>query len=174
MNKNLIPTYYAKNIFEVDISFFKEENFKYIFADLDNTLDNYKIKIPSPRVKELVENYKKEGISLIIISNNNQKRVETYSKELNITYLSRSNKPFKRKINKFITNNKIQKNDIIFIGDQLLTDIKCANKIGVKSLLVDELTPSNQFISKFNKIIDSFIRKKLKKKNMLKDWRDVK
>ena len=48
-----IPDFYAQNIFDVPVSFFKKHNIKIILSDLDNTLDSYKILIPSSRVVEL-------------------------------------------------------------------------------------------------------------------------
>ena len=51
--KRFRPDYYCKSIFDIPISFYKKLNIKYIFSDLDNTLDQYDILIPSKRVMEL-------------------------------------------------------------------------------------------------------------------------
>ena len=65
-----IPDFYAQNIFDVPVSFFKEHNIKIILSDLDNTLDSYKILIPSSRVVELKNKLNENNIELVLISNN--------------------------------------------------------------------------------------------------------
>ena len=64
--KRLIPDYYCKSIFDIPLSFFKDNNIKYVFSDLDNTLDGHNIYYPTPRVFKLVNDLKKEGISIIV------------------------------------------------------------------------------------------------------------
>ena len=44
--KRLIPDYYCKSIFDIPMSFFKENNITHVFSDLDNTLDAYNIFYP--------------------------------------------------------------------------------------------------------------------------------
>ena len=70
--KRLIPYYYCKSIFDIPLSFFKDNNIKYVFSDLDNTLDGHNIYYPTPRVFKLVNDLKKEGISIIVFSNNKE------------------------------------------------------------------------------------------------------
>ncbi len=171
--KKFIPTYYCStNLFDIDISFFKKINIHYILADLDNTLDSYKLKEASSKTKEYIAKLKENNIDLIIISNNNNERVKKYADSLNVKYLAKAGKPFKKKIQNYLINNNIEDKNCIIIGDQLMTDIKCANKLKIKSLLVEDLVKENQLVTKFNKFFDRIVRKKLKKKNKLKDWRD--
>lgn len=169
--KKSAPTAVSKSIFEIDVDFFKRHGFKYILSDLDNTLDSYKTTTPSLRVLELVRKLKEENITLIIVSNNSEERVSKYSSG-EIKYLSRAGKPFKKKIESFLKDSNISKEEVLLIGDQLFTDIKVANKLGIKSILVDELTNKNQFISLFNKTRQKIAIKRLKKKNMLRNWKE--
>ena len=169
----LIPTFYSStNLFDVDVSFFKKINVRYILADLDNTLDSFKSKEASLKTKEYIDILKKNDIDLIIISNNNNDRVKRYADSINVKYLAKAGKPFKKKIQNYLLNSNIDNKNCIIVGDQLLTDIRCANNLKIKSLLVEDLVKENQLVTKFNKFFDKIIRKRLKKKNKLKDWRD--
>mgnify|MGYP003295887001 CR=1 FL=1 len=56
MLKRFIPFAHAKSIYEIDPSFYKKLNVKFVLADLDNTLDSYKQKTPLAKAKELKEN----------------------------------------------------------------------------------------------------------------------
>ena len=79
-----IPDFYAQNIFDVPVSFFKEHNIKIILSDLDNTLDSYKILIPSSRVVELKNKLNENNIELVLISNNKEKRIKPYATRLGV------------------------------------------------------------------------------------------
>lgn len=168
----LIPTYYCEtNVFDIPVDFFKKLDINCIFFDLDNTLDSFKCEVGSTKTIDYINKLKDYGYSIYIISNNNENRVKKYANSLNVEYLYKSGKPFTKKIENFIKDNKLIKEKCIMIGDQLLTDIKCANRLKIKSLLVEDLVKENQLVTKFNKFFDKIIRNRLKKKNKLKDWR---
>lgn len=173
MWKRLIPFAHATSIFKIDISFYKKLGVKYVFADLDNTLDSYKKATPSTRVLNLKEDLMSEGIELIIVSNNTGKRVKTYAKALGVRCFSSIRKPFAKKILKKIKELKINKNEIIIIGDQVVTDISYANGAKIKSILTDKIVKEDQPTTRFNRLFDRPLRKKLSKKNLLKEWRTI-
>jgi HAD superfamily phosphatase (TIGR01668 family) len=174
MLKRFIPFAHAKNIYEITNDFYINNGFKYVLCDLDNTLDAYNVATPSLEAHELVERLKKDGIILIITSNNHGPRVETYAKELKVNYISMAGKPFRFGINKFLKKMEINKSNVIMIGDQTVTDISCAYGAKIKAVLTDKLVEIDQPTTRFNRFFDIRIRKKLIKKNLLKDWRTLK
>lgn len=171
MWKRLIPFAHAKSIYEIDTEFYKKLGIKYVFCDLDNTLDSYKQAIPTEKAICLKNKLSDEGIELIITSNNTGKRVTLYSTEYGVRFLSAVGKPFSRKLKKKIKELGINKDEIIMIGDQVVTDIGCANGCGIKSVLTDKLVKEDQPTTRFNRLFDRPLRKKLSKKGLLKDWR---
>ena len=54
--------------------------------------------------------------------------------------LSHAQKPFTKKIANYLQKNAIPIEETVFIGDQILTDISCANRLGVKSILVQSIS----------------------------------
>lgn len=170
MLKRHIPTFHAQNVYEIDLNKLVDLHIKYVFCDLDNTLDSYKQKTPSPRAVELVKKLKDLGIELIIVSNNTGPRVEKYASELGVTYFSRIGKPFPRKLNKIILEKGYSKDEIIIIGDQVVTDISFANKAGIKNILCEKLVKEDQPTTHFNRLFDRPLRKSLRKKNLLKEF----
>jgi predicted HAD superfamily phosphohydrolase YqeG len=64
------------------------------------------------------------GIKLAIVSNNSKKRVLTYTSRLQPDeIIFNAKKPFKRKIVKMLQRLDLCANEIIFLGDQFITDI---------------------------------------------------
>lgn len=173
MRKNKLPFCHAKTIYELPIDFFKKLKVKYLLVDLDNTLDSYKTKIPSKKAIALKHNLDSEGIELIIISNNRGKRVSRYANALHVRFLSGARKPFSFKLRKFILINKINKDETMMIGDQLLTDVKCGIGAGLRVILVDKLVKEDQWTTRFNRLLDNPKRRRLLKKGYLRSWRSV-
>ena len=167
-----VPYCHATSIFDVDIAFFQKENIKTILADLDNTLDSYKAMVPSSRVFELKKKLEEVGIELIVISNNKEKRVKPYANALSVRYLYSTHKPFSKRLIKFLDSNKIDKNFVLFVGDQLLTDVVMANKAHIKIMLTEKIVKEDQWTTHFNRLIDRPIRHHLVKKNKLVDWKE--
>ena len=173
MLKRFIPFAHAESIYKIDLSFYKKIGIKYVFADLDNTLDSYKQATPLEKAKELKSKLEKEGIELIIVSNNTGARVQKYSKELGVRHFSSLAKPFSLKLKKIMKRSKIKPDEVVMIGDQIVTDISCANGAKVKSVLTEKLVKEDQPTTRFNRLFDNPLRRKLKRKNLLKDWRQI-
>ena len=173
MSKIYIPYAHAESVFAIDVSFFKKENVKTILIDLDNTLDSYKTKTPSKRVFDLKERLLKEGIKMIIVSNNTGKRVTTYASALGIDFISSIGKPFARKLIKKMKERNIDLSTSMMIGDQTVTDIACGNRAKIRTILTDKIVKEDQPTTHFNRLFDRPIRKRLAKKNLLRDWRSL-
>ena len=173
MLKRFIPFAHAKSIFEIDLSFFQKLGIKYVFADLDNTLDSYRLYHPTARAVELIDRIRAADILPVIISNNRGKRVRTYANDLSVEYIHSAAKPFPNKINKFIKEHGWDKKDILFVGDQMITDVAAANRAGLRVILTNKIVKEDQITTRFNRIFGRMIRKYHKKKGNLIDWRTI-
>lgn len=172
MLKVRVPFAHASSIYQIDVSFFKKLGVKYVLTDLDNTLDSYKTKFPTEKAKELKKLFESNGLELVIISNNTGKRVSTYATALGVRYLSSVGKPFAKKLLRKLSENKIDIDLSIMVGDQVVTDITCANRAGIKSVLTDKLVKEDQPTTRINRLLDRPLRRALKRKHLLKDWRE--
>ena len=99
-----------------------------MICDLDNTLVPHFNKFPNKYVFDFINKIKREGLLIIIASNNTKKRVTTFvnqlQKKISVDgFLYNCKKPFTRKIRKEIGKFNITYNDVVVIGDQFITDI---------------------------------------------------
>ncbi|MBR6055748.1 MAG: YqeG family HAD IIIA-type phosphatase [Bacilli bacterium] len=159
------PTYRANSIFEIPVSFYAEHGIKVVLSDLDNTLDDYRVKTPSPRTQELVKNLKEAGIDFYIASNNNSKRVSLYGKELGIKVFSGLMKPFSGPLKKLIEKQGFKKEEVVLIGDQVLTDVKAGNKAGIMTILTEPISKGDIIWTRFNRVFEKKKRKKILSEN---------
>lgn len=160
MADKFVPTWYSKSIYDIDLAKLSSLNVKYILSDLDNTIVGYDIETPNELATKLINEIKKNNIELILISNNNHKRLSKFCDPCSLRFLSNANKPGSKRLTKYLFNNKINKDECVFIGDQLLTDMWCAKKANIRCILVDPLQKKESIKTFFNRKIDKKLRKK--------------
>ena len=173
MLKIHIPFAHDASIYEIDVDFFRKLGIKYVLTDLDNTLDSYRTKFPTEKAFELKEKLAEHDIELIIVSNNTGNRVSTYANGLGVRFFNSIGKPFASRLLKKLAKLNISKDEVIMIGDQVVTDITCANRAKIKSVLTDKLVKEDQITTRFNRLFDRPLRRALERKNLLKDWRAI-
>ena len=165
-----VPTYHATSIYEVDPSFYKAVGVKNLLIDLDNTLDSYRLFVPSERAVILLKRLQYEGLNLYILSNNHGPRVASYATKMNLPYLHSARKPFAFKVKKVLSENKFLPSETMLVGDQLMTDVLCAKKAKIRVLLTEKIVTEDQWTTVVNRWFDRPIRRHLKKKGLLKEW----
>lgn len=163
-----VPDIYAKSIYTINYSKLKKRKIKCLIFDLDNTLAPVDINEPSQKLKNLFFDLKEMGFHIIIASNSNKKRVEPFKNGLEVDSIYSSFKPFKKSYKKIMEKFNYKPEDIAGIGDQFITDIFGANRSGITSVLVNQISKIDRKSTKlFNRKIDNIIKRKLRKKKLL-------
>lgn len=161
-----IPNEYRKTIKDINYQSLLEEGKKIIFFDLDNTLADYETHHATEELRKTIDDIKSSGFKITILSNNHKGRVTTFMRELGVDGLYDLGKPFTRKVVNYMKHNEYSPDDIVLIGDQVMTDLKFANKLGFYSILVDPIRPETEHW--YTRINRFFERRKLRslKKNL--------
>lgn len=161
-----IPDMYQKSIYDIDYDKLKDKGIKCLLFDLDNTLVPVNVDVPIKKVKELFA-YLEKKFKIIIISNSNKKRLIPFKEGLNVDTAASSKKPFKKKYLRIMEIYHYKEFEIAAIGDQLLTDIYGANRVGITSILINPIGEYEKFGTKINRFLEKFVYRKLKKQNIL-------
>ena len=161
-----IPDIYQKSIYTIDYKKLKKNGIKCLLFDLDNTIAPYKVIEPDQKVKELFASLEKD-FKVIIISNSNKNRLRPFKEKLNVDVAFSSKKPFKTKYKKILELYNFKIDEVACIGDQLLTDILGANRMGFTSILVNRIAKYETIFTRFNRFFVLFILKSLAKKRIL-------
>lgn len=167
MSNYCIPDVYAESIFTINYKALKDKKIKCLLFDLDNTIAAVNIKTPSKEVIELFKRLEDMNFKIIIFSNAFKKRIAPFKEKLNIDASPLSCKPFKKKYLKIMSQFGYKPEEIAAIGDQLFTDIKGANKLNITSILVNPLSKKESIITKFNRLKEKRIYKKLSENKVL-------
>lgn len=171
MFKRFIPTWQLESIYDLTPSDIKKNGIKVILTDLDNTLIAWNNPNGTPELRDWLEVMKNEGIPVVVVSNNNHNRVKKAVESFDLPFVSRALKPLGRGINVALKRYKLNKDEVILVGDQLMTDILAANHTKIRSILVKPIVQSDAWNTKPNRFIEGIIKKHLYKKNRLsKNW----
>ncbi len=168
MLTKFLPNMYAQSVFTINYKKLKNKGIKCLLFDLDNTLCAVTETVPNQKVKELVEELKDMEFKVIIMSNSGSKRLTPFKELLCIDVCTSSKKPLNKKYLKVMQLYGYKKSEIAGIGDQIVTDIFGANRIGIMSVLVNPLSLIDFKITKFNRFLEKVIINKLTKKNLFK------
>ena len=167
------PDIYQKSILDINYKALKEKGIKCIVFDLDNTLvESHKSTLKKEAIK-LITNLKKD-YKIVILSNSLPYRVKKIANELDVDYYPFSLKPTQRNYKKLKRKINIDSNQIIFIGDQMMTDVLGARRAKAHAALVKPMGNKEFIITRLNRLIEKSIYKKLKmKKGEYYEWKDA-
>ncbi|WP_108669573.1 YqeG family HAD IIIA-type phosphatase [Peribacillus acanthi] len=171
MIKNFLPSEHVKSIFDISPEILLEKGIKGIITDLDNTLVEWDRPTATPKLIEWFENMRSHGILVTIVSNNNERRVRTFSDPLKIPFIFQARKPMGRAFRKAIKQMGIKREEAVVIGDQLLTDVLGGNRNGFHTILVVPVASTDGLVTRFNRKVERRILTFFKKKGMLQ-WED--
>ncbi len=163
-----VPDIYAKSIFDINYDKLIDRGIKCILFDLDNTIAPKGVKSPDKKTIELFEQIEEKGLKLIIVSNSGKKRVTPFKEHLNIDAAHTALKPLKNKYKKIMKIYRFKDNEIAAVGDQLLTDVLGANRMGLTSILVNQISVNDFVWTKMNRVIENKIFKYLEKHSLFK------
>lgn len=153
------PTYMVNSTFNLKPEKLKLMGITHILSDLDNTLIPWNSSEPSEELKKWVAELKKYHIELIVVSNNNYTRIHDAVSMLDVKIVARAKKPMPFAIKKFVNLSSISKERVLFLGDQLLTDVIAGNLAGVKTILVKPLVDTDLKKTRFNRFFERPILK---------------
>jgi len=162
------PDIYKKSIYDIDYQKLKDSGIKCIIFDLDNTLAPLDVDIPDKKLLDFFLYLEDMGFKSVILSNAKKKRVEPFKERCNVDSAFNSHKPLKRKYLKVLNLYSLKDTEIACIGDELLTDILGANKMGFTSILVNPIGEKEKYLTKINRFIENRIMKSFMKRGVFR------
>ncbi|NJP36522.1 YqeG family HAD IIIA-type phosphatase [Alkalicoccus luteus] len=167
--KKFIPNEYVQSIYDIDTANLKELGIRGIITDLDNTLVEWDRKDATDELLNWLEMLRNEGFEVVIVSNNNEKRVHTFAAPHGLTFIHSAKKPFSRAFRAACKLMKLKHEETVVIGDQLLTDILGGNRAGFRTILVVPVAQTDGILTKFNRQVERRVFRAMKKKGLI-EW----
>lgn len=157
-----IPLDVVDHVSKVDLKAYQEKGFKTLLIDVDNTLIPYDDRNLKPWHKAFRKDIDTYGFKVVLVSNNAQAKIEEFSNAFNAPFVHRAKKPSRRGFKKALTSIQAKTQDTLVIGDQLMTDVYGANRLGVKSILVRPIrTKTEKWYTKLTRRLETQMLKKV-------------
>ena len=153
------PNMYVKNIFEIDYKKLKDRDIKVLLFDFDNTIIEKGNNVIDKKTLKFLNSLKSNFIIYVVSNSLNKSKLNLVCSKLDLPYIGNARKPFKSGYEKLKFKN-IKNEQIVMIGDQLITDVWGANKIGYFSILIDPITNNEHIWTKVNRVFERIIQKK--------------
>lgn len=155
------PTWTIEALYSLEIQDLRAQHIKGILVDLDNTLVAWNNPDGTPELRKWIKEMRAFDIPVVVVSNNKASRIDRVVTNLGLTFVSRALKPFTRGLRQAQKELKIPVENLVMVGDQLMTDIKAANGIKMRSILVKPVVESDAWNTKFNRSLEKIVKRHL-------------
>lgn len=164
------PTWMVEAIYQITPEQLKKHNIKAVLTDLDNTLIAWDNPDGTPELRAWLAEMKQADIPVLVVSNNKRERVERAVAPFGLVFVSRAMKPFSKGMKEAQTTLNLQAEDLLMVGDQIMTDIRGANGAGIKNVLVQPIVKTDAWNTRINRQFERKIFNYLLKRHPEMIW----
>lgn len=144
MCKCFYPTIYAESAYIVDFKEYYNRGYRVLILDVDNTL----VEHGAPATQQAIDFFEEMraiGYQTCIISNNHETRIKPFAALVRSPFIFDAGKPSCKGYLQAMELCGGTKENSLFMGDQLFTDVWGANRTGIKSILVKPIKYDTEF-----------------------------
>jgi len=166
------PYIMLDKITDIEVKDLKKLNITTIMTDLDNTLLPWNSNDYDLSLRKWLNLMSENDIEVKIVSNNSYERVEKAVSELPVSIVARAVKPLPFVIINHIKEEHINPENVLFVGDQIMTDVLAGNMAKLKTVLVKPLVNTDAKKTRINRFFERPILKAMQKRDKNLYWKD--
>ncbi len=169
MLRTFYPDDYIASTYVIPFEELYKKGYRGLIFDIDNTLVPHGAPADE-RAIALFERLRNIGFDTCLISNNQEPRVQPFADKVGSKYVFDAHKPSTKNYKKAMELMKTEKDNTLFVGDQLFTDVWGAKRTGIKSILVKPIHPKEEIqivLKRYLEKIVLFFYKRSEKEKLL-------
>ena len=167
MFNKFFPDEYMASTYVISFEKLYKEGYRGVIFDIDNTLVPHGAPADE-RAKKLFARLEKLGFQSCLLSNNQEPRVKMFNQDIQTNYIYNAHKPSTKNYVKAMEKMGTDKENTLFVGDQLFTDVWGAKRAGIRNILVKPIHPKEEIqivLKRYLERIVLFFYKKEQKKS---------
>ena len=167
MFNKFFPDKYMASTYVISFEKLYKEGYRGVIFDIDNTLVPHGAPADE-RAKKLFARLEKIGFQSCLLSNNQEPRVKMFNQDIQTNYIYNAHKPSTKNYVKAMEKMGTDKENTLFVGDQLFTDVWGAKRAGIRNILVKPIHPKEEIqivLKRYLERIVLFFYKKEQKKS---------
>ena len=153
------PTEKFETVLDISPAVLEKYGIRGIVTDLDDTLSEHGSPDPSGETVKWLEKMKEIKMPVCIVSNNTRRRTAPFADKIGVGYFCNAMKPSTRCVELALAVMGVERNEAVFVGDQLFTDVKTAHKAGIKSFLVRPVGNKTTLFIKLKRLVEARMTK---------------
>lgn len=161
------PDEYVASTYKIPFEKLYEEGYRGVIFDIDNTLVPHGAPADE-RAKKLFARLKEIGFESCLISNNQEPRVKMFNEEIQTRYIFNAHKPSTKNYIRAMEEMGTEKDNTLFVGDQLFTDVWGAKRAGIHNILVKPIHPKEEIQIVLKRYLERIVLHFYKKQRMKK------
>ena len=139
----LYPDAWVSSTYKIPFEKLYKRGYRGVIFDIDNTLVPHGAPADE-RAEALFEHLKELGFEYALISNNKGPRVQMFNQNIHAYTVCDAHKPSPENYIKAAAIMGLEKNQVLFVGDQIFTDVFGAKLAGIYSILVQPIHPKEE------------------------------
>lgn len=161
-----VPDLYVPSVYAVDAERLARRGIRGIVTDLDNTLVAWNEPEAPDRLVHWLDDLRRSGFRVCIVSNNKEVRVRPFAEALDIPAVFEAGKPRNRAFRRALDLLGTSPRETAVIGDQIFTDIAGGNRMGMYTILVVPISDKEWVGTRLMRILERqimrYVTRKLK------------
>lgn len=163
MFEKFFPDESVSSTYDIDFQSLYEEGYRGILFDIDNTLVEHG-KGASDQALDLFRRLEDMGFQCCLISNNKKQRVSSFNEKIGAHMIFNAHKPRRKGYREAMEMMGTNKENTLFVGDQLFTDIWGAKRIGIRNILVKPINKNEEIQIVLKRYLEKIILKEYRQK----------
>ena len=137
------PKEWVDSTYSIDWEGWSRKGIRGALFDIDNTLVPHDAPADE-RAIALFARLHGLGIQTYLLSNNKEPRVKAFAEKVHSRYIYKAGKPGVKSYERAVREMGLRKEEVLFVGDQLFTDVYGANRAGIYGILVKPINPKEE------------------------------
>ena len=152
----ITPEYVFKDVTHITPEFLAGKGIRALVLDIDNTLTTHNNPIPEPQVAQWLEDNRRAGIRMIVLSNNHPERVRPFAQALGLEFIADGAKPLKKGYQRCSQALGLPCEQLCMVGDQIFTDVLGGRRAGCRAVLVQPIQPEKMLFFRLKRALEAF------------------
>ncbi len=162
------PDIYTEKYYEIEPVRLRRRGIRLLIMDLDNTLADPVTGDPEEHARAYVEALEKCGIRVVVMTNNFYRQARHVCESLKIDHISFALKPLRHSYERVLNKYGVKASETAAVGNSLFTDIYGANRMGIKTILVESSTQKEHLLGYPNRMLSGAVFRYLEMKEQMK------
>ena len=128
MLERFYPDLCISSAYQINFEEYYKKGYRGVIFDIDNTLVPHGAPADKRSIA-LIGSLKKMGFGVVFLSNNKEPRVKMFNDAVHAQYIYKAGKPGKKGYKKAMEMMGTHRENTLFVGDQLFTDVWGARNI---------------------------------------------